>query len=41
MSYSREVATKTRSSASPPAMKREFFHCPKYSLIVGVIVTSA
>ena len=41
MSCSREAAAKDCSSAFAPAMKRELFHWPKYSLIVGVIVTSA
>ena len=41
MSWSRDEAAKPSSLASEPAMKREFFHWPKYSLIVGVIVTSA
>ena len=41
MSCRREEAAKDCSSAFAPAMKREFFHWPKYSLIVGVIVTSA
>src|SRR5918994_607952 len=36
MSLRREVATKPFSSALSPAMKREFFHAPKYSDIVGV-----
>ena len=35
------MATKPFSSASSPAMKREFFHAPKYSDIVGVITTTA
>ena len=39
MSESREVATKPSSSAPSPAMKREFFHASKYSLIVGVMIT--
>ena len=41
MSLRREVATKPFSSALSPAMKREFFHAPKYSDIVGVITTTA
>ena len=41
MSERREVATKPFSSASPPAMKREFFQASKYSDIVGVITTTA
>ena len=41
MSESREVATKPCSSASSPAMKREFFHASKYSLIVGVMIVIA
>ena len=35
------MATKPFSSASPPAMKREFFQASKYSDIVGVITTTA
>ncbi len=41
MSERREVATKPCSSASSPAMKREFFHASKYSLIVGVMIVIA
>ena len=41
MSDRREVATKPFSSASLPAMKREFFQASKYSDIVGVITTTA
>ena len=41
MSERREVATKPSSVAFSPAMKREFFHASKYSLIVGVITVIA
>ena len=41
MSESRDTTLNDSLVAEPPATKRESFHWPKYSLIVGTITTTA
>ena len=36
----RETTLKDSDAAAAPRTKRDSFHCPKYSLIVGTITTS-
>ena len=41
MSESRETTLNASPCARFPSTNRETFHCPKYSLIVGTITTTA
>ena len=41
MSESRETTLNASPFALPPRTKRDTFHWPKYSLIVGTITTTA
>ena len=40
MSERRETTLNASELARSPSTKRDVFHCPKYSLIVGTITTT-